>query len=342
MKPSRDKKSLARQHALGMYRAPNASRFAMGQILLMFEAGAVRWADRTLRGLSNRQRGIYWGFGTSMAPTVDPTGSITGKMYGIKRAVAPSALQRGMFATFVSHTGTDYGYGKRIIALPGDIVRTRSDCVHNRYVKIPPGFLWIEGDAGARKSYDSNQFGPIAVGNCTGVVHHIVYPFRYWGRVQWHGFRDQIVKERIVTDPKQLKALEAKQAHQLEFVAEWKEEDRIIKNIIAREGRNTRIDDLAAASTEKTVQFLREASVKRAQMRAAKAKVKVASASGKPDDFLLEQWRTRGGYLRVLEKDVVVIILPTSISEDDRRVLEKKAQHAKAKTGCSYQFEYIN
>lgn len=102
MKPAgRDKNALARQQALNMYRAPNATRFALGKILLMFEDGAVRWADRRLRGLSRDRYRVYHAFGTSMCPTYDPADSITGNMYGIKKRIPLSELQRGMYCSFV-------------------------------------------------------------------------------------------------------------------------------------------------------------------------------------------------------------------------------------------------
>ena len=172
----------------------------------------------------------------------------------------------------------------------------------------------------------------------------MLYPSSMRGPVQWHAFRDQIHRERIVTDPRQQKALEAGGAHRLDFVAKWEQEGRIIQQLLEQEGKSQdeQVSDLVAAGAEKAAQFLREASAKRAQMRAAKAKAK-AGTSGKQDDFFLEQWHAHGGRLRLLEDDanVVVITLPSSISEDDRRVLEKKAAHTEAKTGCSYQFNFL-
>lgn len=100
MKPSRDKNALARQHALNMYRAPKVSRFAVGKILWMFEAGAVRWLNQTLflHNGSDRHR-VYCSTGNSMSPTYDYRDSITGSIYGIMKSVAPLELQRGMFAS---------------------------------------------------------------------------------------------------------------------------------------------------------------------------------------------------------------------------------------------------
>ncbi|XP_055446344.1 mitochondrial inner membrane protease subunit 2 isoform X16 [Bubalus kerabau] len=46
---------------------------------------------------------------------------------------------------------------KRVIALEGDIVKTMGH--KNRYVKVPRGHIWVEGDHHGH-SFDSNSFGP--------------------------------------------------------------------------------------------------------------------------------------------------------------------------------------
>uniref|UniRef100_W5NG32 Mitochondrial inner membrane protease subunit 2 n=1 Tax=Lepisosteus oculatus TaxID=7918 RepID=W5NG32_LEPOC len=46
---------------------------------------------------------------------------------------------------------------KRVIALEGDIIKTMG--YKNRYLKIPDGHFWIEGDHHGH-SLDSNNFGP--------------------------------------------------------------------------------------------------------------------------------------------------------------------------------------
>ncbi|GCC26654.1 hypothetical protein chiPu_0005072 [Chiloscyllium punctatum] len=49
---------------------------------------------------------------------------------------------------------------KRVIALEGDIIRTMG--YRNRFIKIPNGHLWIEGDHHGH-SFDSNAFGPVSL-----------------------------------------------------------------------------------------------------------------------------------------------------------------------------------
>uniref|UniRef100_A0A0D9RFI8 Mitochondrial inner membrane protease subunit 2 n=1 Tax=Chlorocebus sabaeus TaxID=60711 RepID=A0A0D9RFI8_CHLSB len=48
---------------------------------------------------------------------------------------------------------------KRVIALEGDIVRTIGQ--KNRYVRVPRGHIWVEGDHHGH-SFDSNSFGPVS------------------------------------------------------------------------------------------------------------------------------------------------------------------------------------
>ncbi|KAG8439774.1 hypothetical protein GDO86_005805 [Hymenochirus boettgeri] len=48
---------------------------------------------------------------------------------------------------------------KRVIALEGDIVKTRG---HKKsYIKVPRGHMWVEGDHHGH-SFDSNAFGPVS------------------------------------------------------------------------------------------------------------------------------------------------------------------------------------
>ncbi|XP_040327513.1 mitochondrial inner membrane protease subunit 2 [Herpailurus yagouaroundi] len=53
---------------------------------------------------------------------------------------------------------------KRVIALEGDIVKTMGH--KNRYVKVPRGHIWVEGDHHGH-SFDSNSFGPVSLRNLT-------------------------------------------------------------------------------------------------------------------------------------------------------------------------------
>lgn len=73
---------------------------------------------------------------------------------------------------------------KRIVALPDDIVHTRPP-FPNPVVRVPPGHVWVEGDAGSSLSKDSNTYGPISIQLIQGHITHIVWPLRKAGRVRW-------------------------------------------------------------------------------------------------------------------------------------------------------------
>lgn len=70
---------------------------------------------------------------------------------------------------------------KRIVGLPGDVVRTRKNSVHG-VVTVPPGHVWVEGDE-AFHSLDSNTYGPVPIALITAKVTHIVYPPQRVGAV---------------------------------------------------------------------------------------------------------------------------------------------------------------
>lgn len=100
---------------------------------------------------------------------------------------------------------------KRIIALPGDMVRTwapasddaQSSKGKGRWtrIKVPPGHVWIEGDAAVdiapssfghaasgiappgvqTKSRDSREFGPVPMGLITSRISYILWPPRRFG-----------------------------------------------------------------------------------------------------------------------------------------------------------------
>lgn len=87
---------------------------------------------------------------------------------------------------------------KRIIGLPGDIVRTRNDCKVATFVKVPPDYVWVEGDAGEGKGLDSNHFGPVPVRMLRGWCTYVFYPFQVAGKFRWQEYD---IQHRIIRDP---------------------------------------------------------------------------------------------------------------------------------------------
>uniref|UniRef100_A0A671TZ96 Inner mitochondrial membrane peptidase subunit 2 n=1 Tax=Sparus aurata TaxID=8175 RepID=A0A671TZ96_SPAAU len=53
----------------------------------------------------------------------------------------------------------------------------------NRYVRVPDGHFWIEGDHHGH-SLDSNSFGPVSVGLLHGRASHIIWPPHRWQQIK--------------------------------------------------------------------------------------------------------------------------------------------------------------
>ncbi|PFH51410.1 hypothetical protein AMATHDRAFT_142659 [Amanita thiersii Skay4041] len=95
---------------------------------------------------------------------------------------------------------------KRIVALEGDLVKTRPPCAEQE-VRVPPGHAWIEGDEPFRTD-DSNLFGPVPLGLIESRLMFIIWPLNRFGSLAVHipkdrsspAFRramDQLQKEKI-------------------------------------------------------------------------------------------------------------------------------------------------
>uniref|UniRef100_A0ABM0GZF4 Mitochondrial inner membrane protease subunit 2 n=1 Tax=Saccoglossus kowalevskii TaxID=10224 RepID=A0ABM0GZF4_SACKO len=98
--------------------------------------------------------------GDSMQPVLNPKSdkSLTQDIIYLSRwSLRNSELRRGDIVSLDSPRDPGSRLVKRIIALEGDTVKTLH--YKNRYVKIPEGHCWVEGDHHA-VSMDSNTFGP--------------------------------------------------------------------------------------------------------------------------------------------------------------------------------------
>uniref|UniRef100_A0A7N6FCN3 Mitochondrial inner membrane protease subunit 2 n=1 Tax=Anabas testudineus TaxID=64144 RepID=A0A7N6FCN3_ANATE len=90
-------------------------------------------------------------------------------------------VQRGDIVSVMSPRNPQQKIIKRVIGLEGDFIRTLS--YKNRYVRIPDGHFWIEGDHHGH-SLDSNSFGPVSVGLLHGRASHIIWPPSRWQRIK--------------------------------------------------------------------------------------------------------------------------------------------------------------
>lgn len=119
--------------------------------------------------------------GASMQPFLNPKGRSNGDIVLLNRwSVRKYEVQRGDIVSVVSPSNPQQKIIKRVIGLEGDYIRTLS--YRNRYVRVPDGHFWIEGDHHGH-SLDSNSFGPVSVGLLHGRASHIIWPPHRWQKI---------------------------------------------------------------------------------------------------------------------------------------------------------------
>lgn len=142
--------------------------------------------------------------GNSMSPTFNPSSTTSSSdIVLLNRTITyqHEALRAGDIVTLISPLNPNTLLVKRVIALPGDTVRVWAPGSSAKHVgrwtriKIPPGHVWVEGDAavdivpgslegeaygktaaGRGKSRDSREFGPVPMGLVTGRIEYVVWP----------------------------------------------------------------------------------------------------------------------------------------------------------------------
>ncbi|XDA75655.1 hypothetical protein R6Z07F_005820 [Ovis aries] len=65
----------------------------------------------------------------------------------------------------------------------GDIVSLVTIGHKNRYVRVPRGHIWVEGDHHGH-SFDSNSFGPVSLGLLHAHATHILWPPERWQKLE--------------------------------------------------------------------------------------------------------------------------------------------------------------
>ncbi|KAI5923683.1 mitochondrial inner membrane protease subunit 2 [Camillea tinctor] len=136
---------------------------------------------------------LVWITGASMYPFLNAEKDRTARRDVVVnyKYNAQYGLKRGMIVTFWNPYNPELMTVKRIVGIPGDVVRTRNPYPVST-VKVPPGHIWVEGDGGERESQDSNTYGPIAAGLVIGKVTHILWPFHRSGKVRWWEYAEKI------------------------------------------------------------------------------------------------------------------------------------------------------
>ncbi|KAL6862812.1 hypothetical protein ACO1O0_003050 [Amphichorda felina] len=102
-------------------------------------------------------------------------------------------LERGMVVTLRSPNHPEVVAVKRVVALEGDIIRTKPPYLEPT-VWVPYGHVWVEGDGPPGSSLDSNTYGPVSKRLITGKVTHIIYPFNKLGPINWRDHERQLVE----------------------------------------------------------------------------------------------------------------------------------------------------
>lgn len=120
--------------------------------------------------------------GVSMQPALNPESNGKSDFVFLSRWSSRSyRYNRGDMVSLISPKDPGQKIIKRIIALEGDFIRTLG--YKSRYVRIPEGHCWVEGDHTGH-SLDSNFFGPVAVGLITAKASQIVWPPERWRRLE--------------------------------------------------------------------------------------------------------------------------------------------------------------
>nr|XP_046249855.1 mitochondrial inner membrane protease subunit 2 [Scatophagus argus]XP_046249856.1 mitochondrial inner membrane protease subunit 2 [Scatophagus argus]XP_046249857.1 mitochondrial inner membrane protease subunit 2 [Scatophagus argus] len=120
--------------------------------------------------------------GASMQPFLNPEGASGCDIVLLNRwSVRNYQVQRGDVVSVVSPKNPQQKIIKRVIGLEGDFIRTLG--YKNRYVRVPDGHFWIEGDHHGH-SLDSNSFGPVSVGLLHSRASHIIWPPNRWQQIK--------------------------------------------------------------------------------------------------------------------------------------------------------------
>lgn len=121
--------------------------------------------------------------GVSMQPLINTQGKRGKKdrVFIVRASIfkpVEETVKRGDVISLISPKNFDECFIKRVIGLPGDVVKTIS--YKKNYVLVPQGHCWIEGD-NHNSSYDSNKFGCIPMGLILGKAKIVKTPTEYHG-----------------------------------------------------------------------------------------------------------------------------------------------------------------
>ncbi|KAF8735040.1 hypothetical protein AX14_002854 [Amanita brunnescens Koide BX004] len=119
--------------------------------------------------------------GRSMQPTLNPDSSARKDIAVFDRMSMQRwrPCQRGDIVALRSPFDPTRTLVKRIVAMEGDIVKTRPPCPEPE-VSVPTGHIWIEGDESFHTE-DSNLFGPVPLALVDSRLAFLIWPISRFG-----------------------------------------------------------------------------------------------------------------------------------------------------------------
>lgn len=139
--------------------------------------------------------------GISMRPTFNPDSNLLWRDWVLEDKLIDrrKRLDRGDVVVMRSPT-LNRLVTKRVVAVPGDIVATRTVIAEDsKVVTVPQGHVWVEGDEQFH-STDSNSYGPTPVNLIQSKVAYIVWPPSRIGRPAPGGRDPRISKRQMRVD----------------------------------------------------------------------------------------------------------------------------------------------
>ncbi|RHZ47835.1 hypothetical protein Glove_566g9 [Diversispora epigaea] len=115
-----------------------------------------------------------------MGPSMLPTFNVVGDFVALEHfSPRLRRLEIGDVIVCKSPTNPWRSVCKRIVGMPGDRICIDPTAIHRKFITVPPGHVWIQGD-NMSNSTDSRSYGPIPYALIGGKVFARVWPNPCW------------------------------------------------------------------------------------------------------------------------------------------------------------------
>ncbi|CAG8531118.1 8477_t:CDS:2 [Paraglomus occultum] len=117
-----------------------------------------------------------------MGPSMLPTFNIINDIVAYER-ISPRLMNidTGDVVVCISPRNPRRAVMKRVIGMPGDIICTDPTAFERRYITVPRGHVWLQGD-NMSNSTDSREYGPVPYALIRGKVFARLWPGATWIR----------------------------------------------------------------------------------------------------------------------------------------------------------------